>query len=166
ATRQTELVAFQLEMRATDTLAVRTGITWGRTVGTWAGPYDPRQGATFLAGADWDSGSANLSGPLPTDIGARVFLEIERHGQLGPVGLAAATRFTVAQGAPRSVLGDGDGVVDLLPRGDAGRNPTLSQVDLRLAARWRGFDLTLEVFNLLNRRDPTQVDELYTDDPV
>jgi hypothetical protein len=166
ATRETELVAFQLEMRATDTLAIRTGVSWGRTVGTWTGPYDPRQGATFLNGTAWDSGSANLSGPLPTDIGARVFMEIERHGQLGPVGLAAATRFTVAQGTPRSVLGDGDGVVDLLPRGDAGRNPTLSQVDLRLAARWRGFDLTLEIFNLLNRRDPTQVDDLYTDDPV
>ena len=166
ATRETELVAFQLEMRATDKLAIRTGITWGRTVGTWTGPFDPRQGATFLAGTDWDSGSTNLFGPLPTDSGARVFMEIERHGQLGPVGLAAATRFTVAQGTPRSVLGDGDGVVDLLPRGDAGRNPTLSQVDLRLAARWRGFDLTLEIFNLLNRRDPTQVDDLYTDDPV
>lgn len=166
ATRETELVAFQLEMRATHTLAIRTGVTWGRTVGTWTGPFDPRQGATFLNGTDWDSGSTNLQGTLPTDIGVRAFMEIERHGTLGPVAFAAATRFTVASGTPRSVLGDGDGVVDLLPQGDAGRNPMVSQVDLRLAARWGRFDLTLEVFNLLNRRDPTQVDDLYTDDPV
>jgi hypothetical protein len=166
AVRETELVAFQLEMRATDKLAIRTGLTWGRTVGTWTGPYDPRQGATFLQGTDWDAGSVNLSGPLPTDSGARMFMELERHGTLGPVGLAAATRLSLASGTPRSVLGDGDGVVDLLPRGDAGRNPMVSQVDLRLAARWRGFALTLEIFNLLNRRTPTQVDEVYTDDPV
>ncbi|HET9621608.1 MAG TPA: hypothetical protein VFP84_09595 [Kofleriaceae bacterium] len=166
AVRETEMVAFQLEMRTTDRLAIRAGITWGRAHGTWVGPYDPRQGVTFLQGTDWDSGSLNLQGALPTDIGGRVFLEIERHGTLGAVGLAAATRFSLGSGTPRNVLGDGDGVVNLLPRGDAGRNPMQSQVDLRLAASWRGFSLTLDIFNLLNRRDPTQVDDLYTDDPV
>jgi hypothetical protein len=167
AIRESELVAFQLELAATDKLAIRAGVMWGRTVGTWAGPYDPRQGANLLQGSDWDSGSVNLSGALPTDPGGRVFMELERHGQLGPVGLAVATRLSVASGTPRSILTNGsDGQFDLLPRGDAGRNPLIEQVNLRLAATWRGFTLTLDIFNLFDRRTPTSVDEVYSNDAV
>jgi hypothetical protein len=167
ATREAELIAFQLEMAASDKLVIRSGILWGRTVGTFAGPYDPRQGANLYAGADWDAGSSNLYGALPTDPGGHVFVEAERRGALGPVGFAIATRLTVGSGTPRSVLANGtDGVTDLLPRSSAGRNPMLSQANLRLAATWRGFTATLDVMNVFDRRDPTSVDEIYTDDAV
>src|SRR5437868_10084518 len=35
ATRETEIVAFQLELRKLETTAIRAGVMWGRTVGTW-----------------------------------------------------------------------------------------------------------------------------------
>jgi hypothetical protein len=65
------------------------------------------------------------------------------------------------------VLASGaEGIVELLPRGSAGNGPVVSQADLRLAARWSGFDFTLDVINLFDRRTPTSVDEIYTSDPV
>ena len=86
---------------------------------------------------------------------------------LGSVAVAVAARLTAASGRPRNVLGDGlGGVVELLPRGSAGRNPLTSQANVRLAARWRGVDVTLDVLNLFDRRDVTNLDEVYTDDAV
>ncbi|HEY0191943.1 MAG TPA: hypothetical protein VGC42_12575 [Kofleriaceae bacterium] len=166
AIREAELVAFQLELAATHAVAIRAGVSWGRAVGTWTGPYDPRQGANLYQGADWNSSNVNLYGTLPSDAGGRMFMELERHGTVGPVGLAVATRLTVASGIPRDVLGDGDGVVQLLPRGAAGRNPLVSQANLRLAASLAGFELRLDVFNLFDQRTVLFTDEVYTDDAV
>lgn len=167
ATRESELLAFQLEMAARDKLTLRSGVTWGRTVGTWSGPYDPRQGANLYNGTDWNAPSVNQYGPLPTDLGGHVFIEAERRGQLGPVALAVATRLTAGSGTPRNVLANGaEGLIDLLPRGAGGRNPVLTQANLRIAAAWRGFTATLEITNLFNRREATATDEIYTDDPV
>jgi hypothetical protein len=167
ATRETELVAFQLELRKAETTAIRAGVMWGRTVGTWTGPFDPRLGVNQLNGPDWDADASNLYGPLPTSAGARMFVEAERRFTLGDVRFAIATRLTAGSGRPRNVLAAGaDGVVELLPRGSAGTGPVVSQANLRLAARWAGFDVALDVINLFDRRDPIHVDEVYTSDPV
>jgi hypothetical protein len=167
ATRETELVALQLELRRREATTIRAGVMWGRTIGTWAGPYDPRQGINLLQGTAWDENASNLYGPLPTDLGGRVFVEAERHAALGSVGLTIATRLTAASGRPRNVLASGaDGVVELLPRGSAGRNAMTTQADLRVAARWRGLDVTLDLVNLFDRREVTNLDETYTDDSV
>jgi hypothetical protein len=129
--------------------------------------FDPRQGTNLLAGSDWDFNASSLYGPLPTDIGARVFIEAERSARLGTVDLTVATRLTAASGRPRNVLANGvDGIVELLPRGSAGRNPVITQANLRLAVRWRGVDITLDVFNLFDRRTVTSLDEIYSDDAV
>ena len=167
ATRETELVAFQLELRKLETTAIRAGVMWGRTVGTWTGPFDPRLGANQLSGPDWDADASNLYGPLPTSPGTRMFVEAERRFALGGIGFAVATRLTAGSGRPRNVLASGvDGIVELLPRGSAGTGPMVSQANLRLAARVAGFDIALEVINLFDRRTPTNLDEIYTSDPV
>jgi len=142
-------------------------VMWGRTAGTWAGLYDPREGTNLLQGPDWDFGATNLYGPLPTDPGGRAFVEAERRGTLGTVGLAASTRLLVGSGRPRNVLADGsNGIIELLPRGAAGRNPVVGQVNLRLAAQWRGFTATLDVFNAFDRQDITNLDEVFSGDEV
>ena len=167
ATRETEIVAFSLEMAQLEKTVIRAGVMWGRTAGTWAGLYDPREGTNLLQGPDWDFGATNLYGPLPTDPGGRAFVEAERRGTLGTVRLAASTRLTVGSGRPRNVLADGaDGIVELLPRGSAGRNPVVGQVNLRLAAQWRGFTATLDVFNAFDRQDLTNLDEVFSGDQV
>lgn len=167
ATRETEVLAAALELVKSARIAIRAGAMWGRTVGTWAGSYDPRQGATLLASPDWDADATNLDGRLPSDAGARLFVESEHRGALGPVEVAVATRFTVGSGRPRNVLASGvDGLVELLPRGSAGRDPVISEASVRLAARWRGIAVTLDVQNVFDRRDATNLDEVYTDDRV
>jgi hypothetical protein len=167
ATRETEVVALQLEMAQLDKIAIRGGVTWGRTVGTWTGPFDPRLGANFLAGPDWDAGASNLSGPLPTDPGGRLFVEVERRDRLGEVDVAVSTRLSLGSGRPRNVLASGvDGIVELLPRGALDRNPVTGQANLHLAARWHGITATLDALNVFDRQDPTNLDEVYTSDGV
>jgi hypothetical protein len=58
-----------------------------------------------------------------------------------------------------------DGNYELLPRG-ASRGPMLSQANVRLATRWHDIAFTLDVFNLFDRRDATNLDQVYTRDAV
>jgi hypothetical protein len=142
-------------------------VSWGRTVGTWTGPYDPRLGGTQLAGPDWNVSAANLDGPLPSDPGGRAFVEAERIGALGDVGVTVATRLAIGSGAPRSVLAaTPTGVALLIPRGGDGRGPLVAQANVRLAARWRGMTATLDVINAFDRREVTLLDESYSGDVV
>ncbi len=167
ARRDSTIVAIDLQIAPSDKLGVRATYLWGETIGSWTGPFDPRQGTTLYTGTDWDLDGTNLYGRLPTDPGQRLAVEAERRGAVGGVGLSVATRFTVASGRPRNVLGDSDfGIVQLLPRGSNGRTPTISQANVRLAARWHGTDITLDVFNVFDRRDAVATSELYTSGAV
>ena len=163
ARRDSAVLAIEVSTDPVAKTVVRAGYLRGRTVGSWSGPVDPRQGQILYASSDWDAESDNYLGPLPTDAGHRAFVEGERRGRIGPVELGVATRLTVSSGRPRSVLADSDlGVIYLLPRGTAGRAPAVSQANVRLAARWRGFDVLLDAFNVFDRETATNFDEIYT----
>src|SRR5262249_1128808 len=71
ATRGPETIAAELQTAPTATLALRVGYLYGRTTGTFAGPFDPRQGAVLYDGSDYDASTSNLSGTLPTSPGSR-----------------------------------------------------------------------------------------------
>lgn len=164
AVRDSTVVAADVLIAPSPKLSFRATYLWGRTVGTWTGAFDPRQGATLYAGTEWDLDATNLNGPLPTDPGHRVAIEGERRGRLGGVDLAVSTRLIVGSGRPRNVFASTDlGVVYLLPRGANGRMPALSQANVRLAARWRRIDFTLDAFNAFNRREAVTAGELYAD---
>ena len=76
--------------------------------------------------------------------------------------MSVAPRFTVATGRPRDALGDGDaGLVYLIERGAYGRAPLQTEVNLRIAASYRQLEITLDLFNLFDRRDATNVDAVY-----
>jgi len=167
ARRDSAILAFDVAIAPSPKLGVRATYLWGRTVGSWTGPFDPRQGTTLYTGTDWDLDATNLYGRLPTDPGHRVAFEVERRGKVGAIELAASTRLTVSSGRPRNIVGDSDfGIVQLLPRGSGGRNPTLSQANVRLAARWRSTDFLLDVFNVFDRRDTVSTSETYAGDEV
>ena len=107
--------------------------------------------------------TANLTGRLPTDIGHRVFVEGDRRSRLGSVEVSIATRLSLASGRPRNAFAQTDvGTLPLVPRGSLPRGVMLAQANVRLAARWRGFDATLDVFNVFDREESTNRDELYT----
>ncbi len=162
ATRDTQVWALEVATAPGSPLALRAGYTYTQVTGTWTGPYDPRQGLALFSGADYDQNAGDLFGRLPTDLAHRVFVEAGRHGHAGPVELGFSTRLTVASGRPLSVLADSDeGIIELLPRGTAGRLPMTSQANMHLSARWRGTAVTLDVFDLFDRTDPSLVGEVY-----
>ena len=163
ATRDAELVAAELATSPAGPLTLRVGYLVGRAGGTSTGAFDPRQGAVLYAGTDYDFGADTRRGPRPPDVGHRVFVAAGRRGRLGAVEVEVATRLSVASGRPRNVLADTDiGIVQLVGRGSAGRGPMLTSANVRLAARWRGLELGLDVFNVFDRREPTSLDEIYT----
>jgi hypothetical protein len=162
ALRETGMFATEIATAPTSKLVLRAGYMYGRTIGSWTGAFDPRQGAVLYAGSDYDSTSINQLGILPTDIGHQVYVEGERGGRIGPVELSVSTRLTAGSGRPRSVLGLGDdGIFFLIPRGTAGRGPVLTQANVQVAARWHDIDITLDLFNVFNQREATNVEELY-----
>jgi hypothetical protein len=168
ARRDATLLAFEVSTDPEARTVVRASYLHGRVIGSWSGPIDPRQGQVLYASRDWDVESSNYIGPLPTDPGHRVFVEGERRGRLGSVDLGVAARLTVSSGRPRSVLADRPdlGIIYVLPRGTAGRAPAISQANVRVSARWRRFDLALDVFNLFDRETTTSFDEVYTGSAV
>lgn len=164
ARRSTEQLAIEVATTPTAKLTLRAGYLAGRTVGNFPGPWDPRQGSILYNGADFNgpSISGNEIGGLPTSVGHRVFIEGDRRGKAFGIDVSLATRLTLASGRPRNALADTDvGVLHLIPRGSGGRGPMVAQANVRFAARWRGFDLLLDVFNAFDRGEATVVDEVF-----
>ena len=160
-------VIFAAQLATTGNPSIRAGYQYGAAWGSWTGAYDPRQGAVLYAGDDYDTGAVNLNGRLPSDQGHRVFIAGSRLNHLGSLPLRAALRMTLGSGRPRDVVADTNtGTYQLLPRGESGRGPMLSQVNLHLETWWHGVTFTLDVFNLFDRRDPTNLDQVYTQDSV
>jgi len=163
AIRNTGLLAAEVATAPTGKLVLRAGYMYGRTIGSWTGAFDPRQGAVLYAGDDYDTTSANLLGRLPTDMGHRTYIEAQRSGSLVALPVWVSLRLTAGSGRPRSVLADSeDGIIYLIPRGSAGRGPVLTQSNVRMGARVLGFDVTLDLLNVFNRREATSIDEVYT----
>jgi len=167
ASREATVFAAELHIAPSPALGVRATYLYGRTLGTWTGPFDPRQGTTLYAGDDWDLDATNLYGRLPSDPGHRVAIEADRRGKLGGVPYFLSTRLVANSGRRRNVLADTDiGVVQLVPRGTAGRLPMLTQANVRVGARVRGIDITLDVFNAFDRREAVTINEIYAGQSV
>jgi len=118
----------------------------------------------LYAGSDYDSTYLNQYGALPTDYGGRFYFEVDRTSKLSrDVTFDVAMRMTVASGKPRDVLANTDtGIIQLLPRGSAGRWPLTSQANLRVGITVKRLQVTLDVFNLFDRQQAQTFDEVYT----
>jgi hypothetical protein len=163
AERSSVTVAGEIATSPTRQLVLRIGYSYNYTVGSWSGAFDPRQGAVLYTGTDFDFTSVNQLGRLPTDGGHRLYIEGIKLGTLLDIPVNLATRLTLASGTPRNVLANSDfGIVEMLPRGSAGRWPLVTQTNVRLGARWRCIDWTLDVFNVFYRQQATLFDEIYT----
>jgi hypothetical protein len=166
ARRSSEILGIEVATEPTAKLAVRLGYMAGRAIGNYLGPWDPQQGTTLYDGEEFDNPffTGTDIGRLPTSVGQRVYVEAARRGKVGPVTLHAGTRFTLATGRPRSAFASTDvGYFSVLERGSLGNSPLVTQANVRLGASWRGFDMTLDLFNLFDRDVGTGIDELYTE---
>lgn len=157
-------------------LAVNAWYTYSRLWGNYNGLYDADNNYAAPNGNNaYDTPELvlNKRGPLANDRphAARIAAHYEQ--PLGSRGaLLAGLFFSAYSGVPRnhvSALIPGQQLVFLLPRGSAGRTPAVTQVDLRLAYRLGvsklvTMELSVELFNLLNRRTPLRQDDNYTHD--
>lgn len=166
ARRSSEILGVEVATEPTAQLTVRVGYMTGRAIGNYLGPYDPQQGTTLFDGEEFDTkfSTSTDMGHLPTEVGHRMYLEAARRGTVGPVTLHVGTRLTLATGRPKSAFAATDvGYFSIIERGTVGRAPLVTQTNVRVGATWRGFDLTLDLFNAFDRDDGTAIDELYTE---
>jgi hypothetical protein len=142
-----------------------------RRHGTYPGPYgDEGQGDPARTSPQFDRPDLVAGGVLPLDRRHTLKLDASYPVPLGPSSaLILGTRMRALSGTPRSVTGEGVwGTQQLLPRGALGREDPLYAIDLRIGYRrelGRGVsaDLYVDVFNVLDRQEPYNVDDRWTD---
>jgi hypothetical protein len=94
-----------------------------------------------------------------------------------PVGkgsFVGGLSFSAYSGVPRNYIGaliPSQPLVFILPRGSAGRTPTVTQADVKLAYRralskTTALEAFLDIYNILNQRTALQMDDNYTFDLV
>ena len=96
--------------------------------------------------------------------------------RLGKGTLISGVSFAAFSGVPRNYISQfafGAQAIFLLPRGAAGRTPTVTQTDVKFAYRYElptkramSMELFLDLFNIFNELTPLRVDENYTFDQV
>jgi hypothetical protein len=157
------MASAEIASSATNATVVRLGYQWGQTLGATAGAFDPAQGEILYAGRDFDGAVANLFGGLPNDPGHRLYMELSRRWQVAGTPVTLGARAVVSSGRLQSIAAQtSDGWAFLLPRGDAGRAPMQTVVNIKAATQVSGMQLSLEVFNLFDRRSVVTTDEIYT----
>lgn len=168
ASRRVDVIGLELANDRRAALGVRAGYSWGQALGSLVGAYDPRRGAILYTSSDFDEVVSNVTGELPTSLGHRFYAELASARRVGPAALEAGARLAYASGRPRSVIAESElvGPIYLLPRGSAGRLPSSLTTDLRVAASWSRYTLTLQVQNVFSRQVVTSDDEVLTRDTV
>lgn len=165
ATRDFSEIGVSLENSPGAGVHVRAGYAWSRLRGNWPGPYDPTDGFGMYLSSLFDRDPVNATGALPNDQPHRFFAEVVGRGRRWGLDLDLGVRATASSGRPRSVRTTG-GQSFLIPRGAAGRLPTVAQTNARIAARRGRVTVTLDVANLFNRRGTVAVDEVYVLDDL
>ncbi len=133
----------------------RASYTYSRLIGNYEGLY--QQETNYIApnggnAYDFPELYVNQNGPLPNDRPHLFKLDGFYRRPIGKGLLTFGVSFTAQSGMPRNYIGNlqpGSAyqIVMLLPRGDAGRTPTVSQFNGKIAyARPLGPKMTLEGF--------------------
>lgn len=173
--RTYDALTLSLNKRFSRQWFARAAYTYSRLVGNYEGLYQYETNYIAPNGSnayDVPELYVNSNGRLPNDRPHMFKLDGYyrqpiRKGQL-LVGLA----FTARSGQPRNYMGNLEPgtnyqIVFLLPRGDAGRTPTVTQLDAKVAySRPLGPRMNLEafvdLFNILNQQATMQTDDNYT----
>jgi hypothetical protein len=176
-TRDYNALMLTARKRFSNRIALLASYTYSRTIGNYPGLYqasnqqiDPNLSTQL----DLTSLLLNREGPLPNDrphnikiIGSYYYpIGDESQGE----GLTFALAFNGQSGVPIEVLGRdplyGEVEAFILPRGSGGRTPFLTSVDLKIGYLVDRLEFSWEIFNVLNQRSATGVDEEYTPDSV
>jgi hypothetical protein len=173
--RTYDALTLSASQRIARRLHAQASYTYSRLWGNYNGLYDADNDYSAPNGNNsWDTPDLvlNKTGRLANDRPHSVRLGGYYDQQVGPGGLVFGLNFSAFSGVPRnytSALVPGQQLVFLLPRGSAGRTPVVTQLDARLAFRQAlsklaTLELSVELFNVLNRRTPLRLDDNYTYD--
>jgi hypothetical protein len=155
----------------------RASYTYSRLVGNYEGLYQSETNYISPNGNnayDFTDLYLNANGRLPNDRPHLFHLDGFYRRDIGRGRLTLGLSFTARSGVPRNYIGNLEPgtayqLVFLLPRGDAGRTPTVTELDGKIGyARPLGPKMTLEgfidLFNVLNQQTAILQDDNYTYD--
>jgi hypothetical protein len=178
-TRTYDALSLSLNKRFSKNWFMRGSYTYSRLVGNYQGLYQVEQayfapnGNNFADTADL---YVNAKGLLPNDHTHQGKVDGYYSIDAGPGKFTFGLSFLARSGMPRNYIGNlipGNNyqLVFILPRGSAGRTPTVTQLDGHIAYSQKlQKDITLEafidLFNFLNQRASLMVDDNYTFDAV
>jgi hypothetical protein len=176
--RTTNALTLTMRQRFVRRWLAQASYTFSRTTGNFTGPYaadydqlDPG----FTGQYDYVEMMLNGDGPLPTDRPHNFRADGAYELPVGRGVLTSGLGFMAMSGRLASYLGShpvqGPNHIFILPRGTAGRSPLLTRVDLRMGFRMplpgaTSLEAFVEIFNVLNQRTATRLDEAYTLDNV
>jgi hypothetical protein len=175
--RTYDAITLSLNKRFAKNWLTRASYTYSRLIGNYEGLY--QQETNYIApngnnSLDAPELNVNQNGPLPNDRPHLFKLDGFYRHPLGKGIVTFGVSFTAQSGMPRNYVGNlqpgtAYQIVMLLPRGDAGRTPTVSQFNGKIAyARPLGPRMNLEgfldLFNLFNQQAALLTDDNYTFD--
>jgi hypothetical protein len=153
--------------------------TWSQLYGNYAGPFrgetgqlNPGQTSEY----DLATLMSNRTGWLPADVPHAIKVYGAYTWPVSPrFSLTGGAAFNALSGTPVNALGAdlvyGPGQAFLIQRGQGGRTPFFTQLDLRVQARWAiagSFALSawVDFFNVFNTQTAVAADQNYTYDFV
>jgi hypothetical protein len=151
----------------------RASYTYSRLIGTYEGLYQAEQNYYAPNGNnayDYPDLYTNQNGPLPNDRPHLAHVDGYYTHPLGYGDILLGLSFSAQSGMPRnymSALLSGYQLVFLLPRGSAGRTPTTTELNAKiaysrqLAPRVR-LEVFVDLFNIFNQQEATLTDDNYT----
>jgi len=176
ARRNYDALVLTLNKRLSNRFSIISSYTYSRTIGNYPGTFSSSNGQldpNISSQFDLIDLLANRNGPLPTDrphnFKATAFYDQPLFGDKGK--LTIGLTFTATSGRPIEVLGRhpyyGRREVYILPRGSGGRTPMVTQFDLHVGYDHKltqtvGMNLFIDVVNLFNQQEVTNVDDEFT----
>ncbi len=180
AVRNYDAVSVTFNKAFADQWLAQASYTWSRLYGNYSGLFRPENGVlapNVTSDFDLVSLTENKTGLLPLDRTHAVKVHGAREFTLlaGRAGLNLGMSYRGQSGTPLNVVGShyiyGPDFTFILPRGSGGRLPWVHAIDSHLGVSYKltrdmVASVSLDVFNLFNFQDVTNVDQRYTAETV
>jgi hypothetical protein len=173
--RTYDAITLSLNKRFSKEWFARASYTYARLIGNYEGLYQYETNYIAPNGSnayDFPELYVNQNGPLPNDRPSTFKLDGYYRHPVGNGQILFGLVFTAQSGQPRNYIGNllpGSPyqLVFLLPRGDAGRTPTVTELDAKFGySHPVGQKMKLEgyidLFNVLNQQTALATDDNYT----
>ncbi len=173
--RTYDALTLSLNKRFAKYWLARASYTYSRLIGNYEGLYQAEQNYFAPNGSNYDDAPdlyLNQRGPLPNDRPHNLHIDGYYTRPIGKGRLTLGLSFSARSGMPRNYVADlysGQQLEMLLPRGAAGRTPTVTELDGKIGY---GRELSpkvnltafIDLFNILDQQAAILTDDNYTFD--